>query len=390
MKHFLAFMIVFSAILLTMAVSQASAATGLPCDADGDSQLTASEVKGSVISYMSGNGNVSLDDVRDATYVYTYWNGKPKTITDSINRTITIYRPIKRIVALGNYRTEVVKILGESDKLVGVDTNTRTSSMHYYPELASLPDVGTWSAPNYEKLIELKPDIVITSANTQRVSDCQNKLASAGIIVIGLDCYRPNMIDAEISKLAYLLDEEKNATKYIEWESRYEKVISDYLSSHPDEKNPTIFMEWGTSFSTYGKGSTGQSVCDIAGGNNIASGLDEYPKIGVEWVVKQNPEVIVRTVSSTGWGWNNTSEPAKSLDEMKKRPGWSEISAFKNNRSYIINSELTWGPDQIVGIAYYAKWLHPGLEIDPEAIYKEYLNEFMHIDYPKGRVFVYP
>ncbi len=60
------------------------------------------------------------------------------------------------------------------------------------------------------------------------------------------------------------------------------------------------------------------------------------------------------------------------------------------NNFFFIKSELTWGPDQIVGIAYYAKWLHPGLAIDPEAIYKEYLDEFMHIDYPKGRVFVYP
>lgn len=103
-------------------------------------------------------------------------DGYPRTIVDSLGREVIIDEPVERIVSLGNYRTEAVKVLGATDKLVGIDQHSHEST-NYYSDLSDLPVVGTWSEPDYEKIAELGPDIVITSANSGRVSQMEEMLS---------------------------------------------------------------------------------------------------------------------------------------------------------------------------------------------------------------------
>ena len=49
----------------------------LPCDSDGDNELTENEISSAICSYMLERGNNTLDDVGDAAYIYEFWNGKP-------------------------------------------------------------------------------------------------------------------------------------------------------------------------------------------------------------------------------------------------------------------------------------------------------------------------
>ncbi len=63
---------------------------------------------------------------------------------------------------------------------------------------------------------------------------------------------------------------------------------------------------------------------------------------------------------------------------------------MKNNRVHLLSTEIAWGPDGIVGLAYCAAWLHPGMDIDPEKIYREYLEQFLGVEYPEGAVLGYP
>jgi iron complex transport system substrate-binding protein len=127
----------------------------------------------------------------------------PRTIVDSLGREITIEEPIKRIITLGNYRTEAVKVLGATDKLVGMDQNSYEAT-NYFSDLLNLPVVGTWSEPDYEMIAELDPDVVITSAHSGRVSQMEEMLCDFDIVVIGFDFYRDDIIKSEVEKLGYL------------------------------------------------------------------------------------------------------------------------------------------------------------------------------------------
>jgi len=334
-------------------------------------------------------------DILDVTQIELTILGSEKELTllDSLNRTVTVDMPVERIIALGNYRTEGVKIIGASDKIVGIDT-TLESSSHYFSELFNRPFVGSWGEPDHEAIISLYPDIVITSANPKRLSQLEEKLKPAGITVIGLDFYRTSLVKSEVEKLGYILDKRDEAEEYIDWREKYENQINDFVDKLPEDDKPRVFMEWGSGepARTYGKDSSGDTLCNVAGGKNICDELPEYPKVDYEWILKENPDVMIKYVSlGENWGWNGTEEPAKLIrNVIGIRPGWDEITAVKSDRFYVISSEISWGCDDISAIAYMAKWFHPELDIDPEDVYREYLEQFMDVEYPEDLIFAYP
>lgn len=319
------------------------------------------------------------------------------TVVDSIDRNVTLRMPVTSIIALGSYRNEAAKILMAGDMMIGVSSDI-IEAAHYYPDLADRPAVGTWSNPDSEAIVALYPDFVITSANLERAVKLEESLKPAGIPVLGLDFYRDNLMRSEIRTLGFILDRNEEATAYLDWRSGYEEPIRDYVAAQASSERPSLFMEWGSrnsvsEISSYGMGASGDAVCNFTGGRNIAADLTEFPKVDAEWVLRENPDVIIRTLSpAKGYaGWNSTEEAAGLLKGyLEERPGWSSLDAAKNGRVHILSSEISWGPDGIVGAAYYAKWLHPEISIDPAKIYMEYLTRFMGLEYPEGIVMGYP
>jgi iron complex transport system substrate-binding protein len=47
------------------------------------------------------------------------------------------------------------------------------------------------------------------------------------------------------------------------------------------------------------------------------------------------------------------------------------------------------GFDNVVGAAYFAKILHPEIDLDPDEICQEYMSR-LGLDFPKDRILVYP
>lgn len=338
-------------------------------------------------------------DSRDIDRIKEMIRGEEEelTVADSVGRNVTIQMPVTSLVALGTYRNEAAKILRAQDMMVGVSSDILKAG-YYYPDLAGKPAVGTWSAPDSEAIVELHPDMVITSANLDRATKLEESLKPAGIPVLGLDFYRDNILRSEIRTLGYILNKNEEADRYLQWREGYEQIIRDYVAGLEEEEKPSLFMEWGTKntaseISSYGHGSSGDAVCSLTGGRNIAADLPEYPKVDSEWVLLKDPDVIIRSLApgSGKAGWNSTEEAAEILNSyIGERPGWSNLDAVKNNRVYLLSTEIAWGPDGIVGDAYYARWLHPEMDIDPERIYREYLNQFMRLEYPVGEVLAYP
>ncbi|MDI6886633.1 MAG: hypothetical protein QMD22_09935 [archaeon] len=72
------------------------------------------------------------------------------------------------------------------------------------------------------------------------------------------------------------------------------------------------------------------------------------------------------------------------------RAGAEDISAIKNGAVYIPNRKLDYGLENVVGLTYRAKIFHPEVDLDPEAVYREYLEEYQRMEYPEERMVVYP
>jgi iron complex transport system substrate-binding protein len=118
-------------------------------------------------------------------------------------------------------------------------------------------------------------------------------------------------------------------------------------------------------------------LLDLAGVANIAAGQPmPWPEITSEWLVEQNPNLIVKVASATfiknGYGVDDVQAIDAFRNDMIARPAWNQIKALKTGRVHIPASELWVGPRAPIGILYIAKWAYPDrfTDMDPEAIHR--------------------
>lgn len=129
-------------------------------------------------------------------------DGYPRTIVDSSNRTIIIDKQVERVVPIVAWSYEPLYILGAQDKIVGVEKGSQIQ-YSYLPGIVDKPVIGTYKEPDYEKIIELKPDAVIVQ--TKYVKQVDEKLSPLGIKVVCLPFNQQNSFNQELTKLAEML-----------------------------------------------------------------------------------------------------------------------------------------------------------------------------------------
>jgi iron complex transport system substrate-binding protein len=117
---------------------------------------------------------------------------------------------------------------------------------------------------------------------------------------------------------------------------------------------PKVFLQIGeVPIVTVGKGSFGDNLIDLAGGENIARNEKKmYPRLGKEEILKRSPEVIL--ISSM----NPKGDYQRLLQEWSR---WKMIPAVRNGRIHMIDSDLIDRPSPriIDGLEEIAKVLHP-------------------------------
>ncbi len=359
-------------------------------DLFSDGKITKDELASMIINYMSGESEFSLNEIRDASYVYVHWGGKPKSIVDSANRTVTIYKPLKRIVAIHSDAVEALVILGAENRVVGVGKYT-VESKRQFPELSKLPSVGSCFNPDVEAIAALNPDAVIAYSRWPDPSKLEDKLKLIGMdtVVIRFDFYKGSTLKDEIEKLGYLLDKEENASKYIKWFEKYENLVKSRV---PTDKIKVYTC--GKPLRAFGEGTGLYDLSVAAGGNNVLSGREGYFDVDPEQIVLWAPDVILRWSYAGGYETDDVSGMKSEYEEIVHKPGFETIPAVKTGRVYVISADLATAPSFPVALVTVAKWFYPKLyeDVDPKKVFQEYVNEFLKIDFNVSRqgVFVYP
>ncbi|MDQ1316314.1 MAG: iron complex transport system substrate-binding protein, partial [Pseudomonadota bacterium] len=87
-------------------------------------------------------------------------------LVDDAGQTLEFSRPPQRIIALTPHLTELLFAVGAGTQLVGVD-----SASDYPAAARSLPRVGDYSRINFERILALKPDLVIVWVGGNRAAD---------------------------------------------------------------------------------------------------------------------------------------------------------------------------------------------------------------------------
>jgi iron complex transport system substrate-binding protein len=313
--------------------------------------------------------------------------GKEKeiTIVDSFERTVTVRKPVERIITR-QYELQTMRALKlEKDKIVGV-TSEITTEDEYFAEFCELPDIGKTSL-DYEAILSLNPDLVVLWS---RVAEHAEKLP--GIPVAGLYCYRPDTYVEEIRKLGYILDKKDEADEFIDFYKEVLDTIKERVEEIPEEDKPKVYLEWTKApYKTVGKESGYHAKITMAGGYNIFSDLSGYIVVDPEEVIVRNPDIIVKKGRTSTGSYNTGADITELIDlrddfinpeDTDYRPVLAGVAAVKRGKVYVFLGDIIGGTRHFVGIGYMAKWFHPELfdDLDPKAIHQEYLTRFQGLD----------
>jgi iron complex transport system substrate-binding protein len=330
--------------------------------------------------------------------------GKEKelTIEDAAGEVVTVNKPIERIVVQYRDSAEILRAFDVTDKIVGISNDVIQGDPVYYPKLSKLPIVGKdWGSPDYEAILNLNPDVIL-----EFVGGNLKKEKLPDVAVISLQLTKPGNYIKSVRKFGYIIDKEEEAEKLLNWDEGWRNMIKSRTEGLSEDKKPKvlllIFYRSVGAYTVMTKTIRAHEMCVIAGGKNIAKDLPGWsPKLDPEWVIVQNPDIIVISTAMDpnpcGYGTDDPAEWAAFREDILNRPELANVVAVKTENVYMIdwrNLIVGGGSGGLIGSAYMAKWFHPELfdDLDPRAIHQEYIDKFQRVNfnvYEHG-VFVYP
>lgn len=317
------------------------------------------------------------------------------TIQDATGKDITVPTELNRIVLLNSDVAEALRILGVSkDAIVGVGDSVRE---HPYLGLGDKPSVGKCFTPNLEKIVQLKPQAVLTYGKWPDTK-LEEKLEPVGIKVIRLDFYKPETYDRDLMAAAKVFKKEKRAAKFLNWKSGKTAIVKDRVKDLKPEKRLKVYGTWYSSlekgkWKPYAQGTAVHQGIELAGGLNIARELEGYPEVSPEWILEKDPDAAVFGVlSEKGLGYAATdySEAVRLKSSAFENKILSKTEAGKRGHIYFLNTKLLGGDKTYLGALYLAKWFYPERfkDVDPEQVLKEYFKKWLNIPF-KGK-WAYP
>jgi iron complex transport system substrate-binding protein len=273
-----------------------------------------------------------------------------KTFKDSLGRDVELTSSPKRIIPLAPSLTEILYYLGLGDKVAGV-----TEYSYYPPEAAQKPSVGSYIDPNVEKIISLSPDLVIGTKDGNMPGSIY-LLDEAKIPAYVVDPRNVEDAVSTIDKIGDLCGVSERAHQLTDKLKKRLEAVQNAVAS---KKKPVVFLQINVSpIMTVNRNTFHNDLIRLAGGINMAA--DEaitYPRISLEEVIKKKPDIII--ISSMEIG----GEFERAKKEWMK---WTSIPAVKNNRVYLIDSDIIDRPSQriIDGLEAMARLIHPEVDWD--------------------------
>ncbi len=254
----------------------------------------------------------------------------------------------QRIVSLGPGITKKLYLLGAGEKIVA---NTIYCD---YPEASRHKEkVGNVTQVNVEKVLSLKPDLVVAIGLTRPRQ--VEKLQNLGLKVVRF--VRPDsfsMMCRDFIELGVLTGHEQKAREIVKQAETAVALIRERVKDMPRKK---VFIQIGVKpLFTATKESFVNDYIEFSGGENIAkthsSGIYSREK-----VIKGDPEFIF--ITNMG-----TSEGKKDIEKTAWM-NYRTIRAVKNKKVYMLDSDDVCSPTPVVFIEmlkHIAKILHPEVE----------------------------
>jgi iron complex transport system substrate-binding protein len=251
----------------------------------------------------------------------------------------------ERIVSLSPSGTEILFAVGAGPKVVGV-----TDYCNYPPELDAkieaeeIAKVGGYWNPSVDTIASLKPDLVLVSTAkcTVKTNECKTncsrrceittqvaaQLRSLGLKVLILGPHSLNDVLDDILSVGRATGNSAESKELVEdLRQRIDVIVAN---SKAASSRPKVYFEvWNDPYISVSSKTWIGNLINLAGGTNIfGEAISEWPMIPPEKIIQHDPDILVFPVIPDVprfWG---------SFEDVKKRKGWENLTAVKNDHLY--------------------------------------------------------
>ena len=225
-----------------------------------------------------------------------------------------------RIVSLGASATEILFAVGAGNQVVA-----RTDFCNFPPEASSIPSLGGFDGKTFslESIIAYKPDFVVLFAGMH--DHLIEPLQRYEIQYFVSDATSIDKVLAEIAEIGKITGHEEKALALVE-------EIQSSIDNLSLISNKTVYWEvWNAPYMTIGSTSFINELISKAGGKNIFADVEQsYPAVNEESIIARNPDVIFIP-----------SDSPVTVEDVKNRSGWQDITAVKTDSIYKIDADIT-------------------------------------------------
>jgi len=227
----------------------------------------------------------------------------------------------ERIIALSPSINEIIYALGDGDKIVG---NTEYCN---FPENAKTKaKVGGYFSPNLEKIVSLRPDIVIMLESSKKLS---LKLHKLGIKTQILKLTKLEEIQNSIKIIGKLLNKQKEASIILNDIAFRLQNIKKIVS---DKKILIVISAYGSiekRVFVVGQNLYFDDIINISGNiNALQSKRKGQPVLNVENIIATNPDIVILLSPMR-------EQRGISIEDIKKPWLTLPINAVKKNNIYV-------------------------------------------------------
>ncbi len=224
----------------------------------------------------------------------------------------------------------------------------RTARCNHPLEASHVPAVGPYMSPDPERIIDLKPDLVLAPKDGTK-KRMVTRLTDLGIPVFVEDCRNLDDISDLIQRLGRILDREREAARTIEQFDQQRKLVRERIQAR---KKPSVLFAVGSSplVVVGGKSFLGCLIRE-AGGINVAENERiPFPKLSIEEVITKDPDIILVL--------------DKELPKERCIETWSRhrsLKAVREGRIHVMNADLLARPSPRIvdGLRQLARIFHP-------------------------------
>lgn len=231
---------------------------------------------------------------------------------------------VERVVSLAPSLSEIVVELGAADLLVGVlDGGERPAA------LANVPSVGHYGQLNMERLLSLKPDLILLWPGSVGPAQ-REQLQRLNIPVYVAEPHSLEQLTTQVQAIAEQLGRADAGRQLAaQLRERLAELRQRYQRGEPLR---VFYQVWNQPLYTVGGGQIISDALSVCGARNVFDDLKlPAPQVSIESVLQRDPEMILvgDQVQKEAWKvWPTMAERVRLVpDKGLERPSGQMLEA---------------------------------------------------------------